>query len=202
MGPFSLAASAARDRIWSRAQLIHVTSRPGFGSWLIGRQHPGKMKGECVISYAVDFNDVSTVGLESSPVTAALAGLRAHEARYFKNKCDHVFTVKSATPRRRSIGCTGFSSKNATSSFPLGRSRLRPSPSREHPNRLRLLRERSIDQRDVHPVDDPKKRAVGFKLSEGMEVPAELASRFKFARQRSKLAGTIRGSYFAFHNDY
>jgi hypothetical protein len=27
-------------------------------------------------------------------------------------------------------------------------------------------------------------------------VPDELADRYKFARQRSKLAGTIRGSYF------
>jgi hypothetical protein len=35
-----------------------------------------------------------------------------------------------------------------------------------------------------------------------MEVPPELASRFKFARQKSKLAGTIRGSYFDFNNDY
>src|SRR6266487_4194559 len=51
-------------------------------------------------------------------------------------------------------------------------------------------------------VDDPKKRAVGFKLSEGMEVPAELASRLKFAKQKAKLAGTIRGSYFAFKNEY
>jgi hypothetical protein len=54
----------------------------------------------------------------------------------------------------------------------------------------------------MYTVDDPKKRAVGFKLSEGMEVPEELASRFKFARQKSKLAGTIRGSYFAFKNEY
>jgi hypothetical protein len=54
----------------------------------------------------------------------------------------------------------------------------------------------------MYTIDDPKKRAVGFKLSEGMEVPAELATRFKFARQKSKLAGTIRGSYFAFQNDY
>jgi len=46
-----------------------------------------------------------------------------------------------------------------------------------------------------------KKRAVGFKVSEGMAVPAELASRSKFARQKSKLAGTIRGSYFDFKND-
>ena len=52
------------------------------------------------------------------------------------------------------------------------------------------------------PVDDPEKRAVGFKLSEGMDVPAELSSQFKFARQKSKLAGTIRGSYFAFKNEY
>ncbi|HWE14353.1 MAG TPA: hypothetical protein VG365_12610, partial [Solirubrobacteraceae bacterium] len=54
----------------------------------------------------------------------------------------------------------------------------------------------------MYTIDDPKKRAVGFKLSEGMEVTAELASRFKFARQKSKPAGTIRGSYFAFENDY
>jgi len=53
-----------------------------------------------------------------------------------------------------------------------------------------------------YTIDDPTKRAVGFKLSEGMEVPDELASRFKFARQKSRLAGTIRGSFFAFKNDH
>jgi hypothetical protein len=54
----------------------------------------------------------------------------------------------------------------------------------------------------MYTIEDANKRAVGFKLSEGMEVPTELASRFKFARQKSKLAGTIRGSYFAFKTDY
>ena len=49
---------------------------------------------------------------------------------------------------------------------------------------------------------DKKKRAVGFKLSDGMEVPEELASRFKFARQKSKLAGTIRGSFFVIKGEY
>lgn len=48
------------------------------------------------MSYEVDFVEVSTVRLESSPVAAALAGLRANEARYFKNKYDHIFTVESA----------------------------------------------------------------------------------------------------------
>lgn len=53
----------------------------------------------------------------------------------------------------------------------------------------------------MYTVDDPKKRAVGFKLSEGMEVPAELG-KFKFARQKSKLAGTIRGSFFVIKGEY
>ena len=38
----------------------------------------------------------------------------------------------------------------------------------------------------LYTLDDKKKRAVGFKLSDGMEVPPELASRFKFAKQKSK----------------
>ena len=53
--------------------------------------------------YALDFNNVSTVGLESSPVAAALAGLRANEARYFKNKYDHVFTVEPARNAEETI---------------------------------------------------------------------------------------------------
>jgi hypothetical protein len=61
---------------------------------------------EYVMSYTVDFTTVSTTGLESSPVAAALAGLRANEARYFKNKYDHVFTVELGHPaggRRRAL---------------------------------------------------------------------------------------------------
>lgn len=53
----------------------------------------------------------------------------------------------------------------------------------------------------VYAIDDPKGRAVGFKLSEGMEVPKELGH-FKFARQKSKLAGTIRGSFFVIKGEY
>ena len=53
----------------------------------------------------------------------------------------------------------------------------------------------------LYTLDNPKKRAVGFKLSEGMEVPEEL-SKFKFARQKSKLAGIIRGSFFVIKKEY
>ena len=54
----------------------------------------------------------------------------------------------------------------------------------------------------MYAIDDSGKRAVGFKLSDGMDVPDELASSFKFARQKSKLAGTIRGSYFVIKGVY
>ena len=35
-----------------------------------------------------------------------------------------------------------------------------------------------------------------------VEAQPELAERFKFARQKSRLAGTIRGSYFEIKNEH
>ena len=46
------------------------------------------------------------------------------------------------------------------------------------------------------------KRAVGFKLSEGMEVRKELKEKLRFAQQKSKLAGIIRGSFFVIKGEY
>lgn len=53
----------------------------------------------------------------------------------------------------------------------------------------------------LYTAADGGKRAVGFKLSEAMEPPAELDA-FKWARQKSKLAGTIRGSYFVIKGEH
>ena len=54
----------------------------------------------------------------------------------------------------------------------------------------------------LYTVDgDKPKRAVGFKLSDGMAEPSELSA-FKYARQKSKLAGVIRGSYFVIKGEY
>ena len=152
--------------------------------------------------YAVDFNTVSTVGLESSPVAAALAGLRANEARYFKNKYDYVFTVEPARNAKTTIDWVHRILKEerdiVISSRPLEASAFQI-------NNIRMayvFYDNGLSINVMYTVDDPTKRAVGFKLSEGMDVPAELASQFKFARGKSKLAGTIRGSYFDIKNDY
>ncbi len=153
------------------------------------------------MSYAVDFVDVSTVGLESSPVATALAGLRAHEARYFKNKYDHVFTVEPAAKAKKDIDWVHriLEEERAIviASSPLEATTFQADSIRW----TYVFYESGLSINVAYSLDDPKHRAVGFKLSEGMDVPAELAS-FKFARQRSKLAGTIRGSYFVIKGEY
>jgi hypothetical protein len=153
------------------------------------------------MTYTVDFKDVSTVGLESSPVADALAGLRANEARYFKNKYDHVFTVEPASEAEETIDWVHRILKDergiVISSRPVEATAFQVEDIRW----AYVFYESGLSINVMYTVDDQGKRAVGFKLSEGMEVPTELAS-FKFARQKSKLAGTIRGSYFVIKNEY
>lgn len=152
-------------------------------------------------SYVVDFVDVSTVGLDSSPVAPALAGLRANEARYFKNKFDHVFTVEPASVAKDTVDWVSKILKE--------RDIVIASPALEatefEVEGVRwayVFYESGLSINVLYSIADSGKRAVGFKLSDGMEVPEELATKFKFARQKSKLAGTIRGSYFTIKGEY
>ena len=154
------------------------------------------------MSYTVDFSTVSTVGLESSPVAAALAGLRANEARYFKNKYDHVFTVEPASSAKTAVSWVQRILKEERDIVIASRPLEVTAFQVENIRMAYVFYESGLSINVMYTVDNPKKRAVGFKLSEGMEVPAELVSKFKFARQKSKLAGTIRGTYFAFKTDY
>ena len=155
-----------------------------------------------IMPYTVDFNTVSTVGLESSPVASALAGLRANEARYFKNKYDHVFTVEPASKAKTAIAWVHRILEEERDIVISSRALEATAFQIENIRMAHVFYESGLSVNVMYTVDAAKKRAVGFKLSEGMEVPAELASRFKFARQKSKLAGTIRGSYFVIKGTY
>lgn len=154
------------------------------------------------MSYTVDFKQVSTIGLESSPVQEALAGLRANEARYFMNKYKHEFTVMPAAESQETLEYVNRILKEERgiefAAKPLETSRFQV----ENIQWAFVFYENGLAVNVMYTVDDPKKRAVGFKLSEGMEVPAELEGKFKFARQKSKLAGTIRGSFFVIRGEY
>ena len=154
------------------------------------------------MSYVVDFKNVSTVGLESSPVAEALAGLRANEARYFMNKYKHEFTVEPVSESQKTLDYVSRVLKDERNIIfeakPLETSIFQV----ENIKWAFVFYEDGLGVNVMYTLDDPKKRAVGFKLSEGMEVPKELADKFKFARQKSKLAGTIRGSFFVIKGEY
>ena len=154
------------------------------------------------MSYVVDFQDVSPVGLESSPVADALAGLRANEARYYRNKYSHVFTTEPAAEATEVIDWIHKILKDerdiVIESKPLEATAFEVDGIRM----AYVFYESGLSINVMYTIADAGKRAVGFKLSDGMEVPAELADRFKFARQKSKLAGTIRGSFFVIKGTY
>ena len=155
-----------------------------------------------VISYTVDFTTVSTVGLASSPVKDALAGLRANEARYFKNKYDHVFVVEAAEDSVDTVEWVHRILKEERDIVINSRPLETTAFQVENIRMAYVFYESGLSINVMYTMDGPTKRAVGFKLSDGMDIPTELAERFKFARQKSKLAGTIRGSYFVIKKEY
>ena len=151
--------------------------------------------------YVVDFENVSSTGLESSTVADALAGLRANEARYFRNKYNHVFTVEPAAKAKDAVELVQRVLKER--SIEIQSPALEATSFQvENIRWTYVFYQSGLSINVLYTLDGPApKRAVGFKLAEGMDVPEELST-FKFARQKSKLAGTIRGSYFVVRGEY
>lgn len=157
------------------------------------------MKEGFEMAYLVDSKEVSTQGLETSPHKEALAGLCANEARYFMNKYNHEFTTINASEGKdildyienilRTERDLVFESK------PLEVSQFVV----ECIKMSYVFYESGLS---INVMYSDAKKALGFKLSDGMEIPLELVDKFKFARQKSKLAGTIRGSYFVIKGEY
>lgn len=154
------------------------------------------------MSKITDFENVSLAGLESSPVAKSLAGLRANESRYYKNKYNHDFTVSPAAESKDILEYVNNILQKERDikivSKPLETSRFLV----ENIKMTYIFYESGLSVNVMYSMNDPKKRAVGFKLSEGMEVPEELVEKFRFAKQKSKLAGTIRGSFFIIKGEY
>jgi hypothetical protein len=154
------------------------------------------------MSNTIDFENVTLVGLESSPFSKSLAGLRSNESRYFKNKYNHDFTVSPAENSKDLLDYVNnilLSERNIIiSSKPLETS----SFIVENIKFTYIFYESGLSVNVMYSLNDPKKRAVGFKLSEGMDVPEELEKKFRFAKQKSKLAGIIRGSFFVIKGEY
>ena len=153
------------------------------------------------MSHKVDFVNVSTQGLESSPFANQLAGLRANEARYFFNKYKADFVVRPAAEAKELVDYVSrvLSERDIViSSKPLEAVELLVDGIRW----TYVFFESGLAINVLYTLENAGKRAVGFKLCMDMPVPEELATKFKFARQKSKLAGEIRGTFFVIKGEY
>jgi hypothetical protein len=153
------------------------------------------------VSYKVDFVNVSTVGLDSSPYAEQLAGVRANEARYFHNKYKEDFVVTPAAEAKHLVDYVAkvlLERDIVFASKPLEAVELIVDDIRW----TYVFYESGLSVNVLYNLVDPKKRAVGFKLCMDMPIPTELEGKFKFARQKSKLAGEIRGSFFVVKGEY
>ena len=160
------------------------------------------------MSYTVAFDVVASTGLEEAEavIRPALAGLRANEARYFSTHYGQDFVVFSRAEKPQIaeyIETVLRGERDIVLASPLLEvAELNVTVENVGPVRwTHGIYASGLMLNVLYSLDSEKKRAVGFKLSEGMDQPAELAG-FKFARQKSRLAGTIRGSYFVIKNQY
>lgn len=153
------------------------------------------------MTYTVNFKDVETTGLETSPVAEALAGLRANEARYFWNKHKQDFVVHSPEEKPEILTFIQKVLAERDMTFP-----YQPLNVAQFEVEGILwsfvFYDNGLAVNVLYTLEEGGKRAVGFKLCQGIDIPAEFEGKFKFARQRSKLAGEIRGTFFVVKGEY
>ena len=122
------------------------------------------------MSYTVDFKDVST-SAGVVPVADALAGLRANEARYFKNKYSHVFTVEPAS-EANAVDRLGARHPQDERDLVIESTPLEATAFEVEGIRMAyVFYESGLSINVMYAIEDGGKRAVGFKLSDGMDVP-------------------------------
>src|SRR5207244_6930350 len=99
----------------------------------------------------------------------------------FNNKYDNVFTVEPAAKAKKAIDWVHRILKEERD-IVIGSPPLEATTFQvENIRWPYVFYESGLSINVLYPLDEPQKRAVGVKLSEGMEVPAELGS--------SRLAG-------------
>lgn len=153
------------------------------------------------MAYKVNFKQVEVNGFESSAFAQRLAGIRAHEARYFRNNY-HVEFVTMAVDENPEIF-------NRIKAILIGQGLDLPYKAIEVSdfgvNNIRwsyVFYDNGLVISIQYSMNPEGKREIGLKLVEDAETPEELADRFKFVRIRSSLAGIIRECYFPLQGNF
>lgn len=151
--------------------------------------------------YKVDFKKVDTIGFESSPMAAKLAGMRAHEARYFRNNYQTEFVTMAVDENPEII--------NRIKAILAGQDLDLPYTALEVSdfvvNNIRwsyVFYDNGLVISIEYSLNPAGKREIGLKLVEDAQTPEEFNGRFQFVRIRSSLAGIIRECYFPLQGNY
>lgn len=153
------------------------------------------------MSYIVNFKEIETNLLEESTVKDVLAGLRANEARYFWTKYKLNYEVFTPEEKPEILPFIEKVLSERDMVFPYKALCLSQFEV-EGILWSHVYYDNGLAVNVLYTIAEGGKRAVGFKLSNGIEIPKEFEGKFKFARQRSKLAGEIRGTFFVVKGEY
>ncbi len=95
---------------------------------------------------------------------------RANEARYFKNKYDHVVTVEPAGKTKKTVDRV-HRILNAERDIVISSPPFEATPFQFEQIRIAaVIYESGLSINATYPIDNPNKRAVGFKLYGGIDV--------------------------------
>ena len=153
------------------------------------------------MSYVVDFTDVSTVGLESSPVAArspACAPTRPATSRTSTTTSSP--SSRRARPRTTIDWVHRILKEERDLVDRVDAARGDHLPGREHPVAY-VFYESGLSINVMYTIDDAGSGPSDSSSPTGWTSRPSSRS-FKFARQKSKLAGTIRGSFFVIKGEY
>ncbi|GEO77923.1 hypothetical protein FD29_GL000647 [Companilactobacillus mindensis DSM 14500] len=153
------------------------------------------------MAYKVNFKQVELTGFESSPFAERLAGLRAHEARYFRNNYRVDFVTMAVDENPEII--------NRIKAILSGQGLDLPYQALEVSdfvvNNIRwsyVFYDNGLVISIEYSINPAGKREIGVKMVEDAGTPVEFEDRCKFVRQRSNLAGIIRESYFPLKGNF
>ncbi len=152
----------------------------------------------------IDFLNPSTEGIENADNSDMLSKLMATEVRYFFNKYKYKPFVALTADDSKAQPLIKYLNKVLAERDMVFESEILAVSSVTFDDNYAVYAWYKNGQgvNTVYNEEDPKKRAVGFKLTENMEIPKEYEGKFKFAYAKSKIAGPIRGSYFIVKGEY
>lgn len=151
----------------------------------------------------IDWLNITPDWVQGAENPEELAGLVANEVRYFFNKYKYNdFVAIPASEDKEVFKYINEILAERDMVFPYEPELVSSVLIDGHLSWCNVWYKNGLGVNIAYDINDHKKCAVGFKLTQSMDIPKEFEGKFKFAHSKSKLAGPIKGSYFIIKGEY